>query len=256
MSNAETNMKIGHMNNLRISLIFAYLVPIVIFFIPTHAFLYKEILFFLLDNIMRDIIPSFWVCGSAAVIIFFIYNEVMLKPLFMRCRGGIHDYRLKYEAIDFLFRWIFWNIVVDLIIFGEGYLVYSSELSGLGWRAFIEFRTTYLTILLSGCLILLVITLFICLWWAGANYIEKDTFEDWLEADFPSFPIKFAAVAFFLTLAGSFFVQVYIHFFINPGILSPTLTISVASMILALLPLYYYLFKRIVSRFIERHELR
>jgi len=254
MSDTKAHMEISHLNNLRISLYLAWLIPLAIFCIIL-AFLYKEILFFSLENIMRDIIPSFWVCGSAAVIIFFIYNEVMLKPLFMRCRGGIHNYHPKYEAIDALWRWILLGIVIDLIFFGAVYLVYFSEVSKLGWRIFIEFKTTFLVPGIIGPVSLLVLIVFLYLWEAGADYIEKDTFENWLETDFPSFPIKSALVAFSLNMAVGFFLHAYIHLFINPDLLSPTLAISAASIFLALLPLYYYLFKRIVSRFIERHGI-
>jgi len=97
MSAAEAHMEICNMNNLRIFLVLALSFPPVIFLI-TLAFLYKEILFFSLENILCDITPSYFVCSATAIIIFFIYNEVMLKPLFMRCRSGIHDYRLKYEV--------------------------------------------------------------------------------------------------------------------------------------------------------------
>ena len=242
------------MNNLRISLILAWLFPLAIFCLILE-FLYKEILFFSLENILRDLLPSFFVFGFTSITIFFIYNEVMMKPLFMRCRDGIHDYRIKYEVMDFLFRYCLWGIVIDLILFGGVYIAYFSEVSALGWMIFIEFKTAFLSLVIGGSIILLVLTLFSYHWWAGADHIEKDKFENWLETDFPSFPIKSALVAFFLNLSIGFFFHIYVHFFINPGILSPTLVISVASIFLALLPLYYYLFKRIVSRFIERHEL-
>jgi len=246
-------MEIRHMNNLRISLYLALAIPPAIFFIIL-VFLYKEVLSFSLGNILRDISPSFIAFGSAASIFFIIYNEVMLKPLFIRCRGGIHNYHPKYETIDSLCRGILLCIVLILIFFGGIYLVYPSEVSGLGWRIFSEFKIAFLTVVICLSIIIPIITVFSYLWRTGADHIKKDAFENWLETDFPSIPIKSALVAFFLSLAVGFFCNAYTHFFINPGILSPTLAISAASIILALLPLYYYLFKRIVTRFLERHE--
>jgi len=247
-------MEIRHMNNLRISLILTWFLPLAIFCLIL-GFLYKEILFFSLENMLRDIAPSVFVITTATTIILFIYNEVALKPIFMCCRSRIHDYHLKYEAIYALYRGILLCIVIDLIFFSQVYLWYPSEVSGLGWRIFTEFRTAFLTLVICQSVTLLGLPPFLYLWEAGANYIEKDKFEDWLETDFPSFPIKSALVAFSLFAAGAFFIHAYIHLFINPGLLNPTLVISAASISLALLPLYYYLIKRIVIRFIERHEL-
>ena len=254
MSAAEASMKIRHLNNLRNSLSLAWSLPLIIFCLIL-LFLYKEILFFSLENMLRDIAPSAFVFITGAMIIFFIYNEVMLKPLFMRCRSGIHNYRFKHYVIHSLCRDILWCIIINLIFFCGVYLVYPSEVSRLGWRIFSEFRTAFLTLVICQSVTLLGLPPFLYLWEAGANYIEKDKFENWLETDFPSFPIKSALIAFSLNLAFGFFLHAYIHFFINPDLLSPTLAISAASMVLALLPLYYYLIKRIVNRFIERHEL-
>jgi len=254
MSAKETHMEIRHLYNLRNSLSLAWFLPLTIFCFIL-LFLYKEILFFSLENILRDMIPSAFVFITGAMIIFFIYNEVMLKPLFMRCRSGIHNYRFKHYVIHSLCRDILWCIIINLIFFGAVYLAYPSEISELGWRIFTEFKTMFLTLVICDSVMLLGQPPFLYLWEAGANYIEKDKFEDWLETDFPSFPIKSALVAFSLFAAGAFFIHAYIHLFINPGLLNPTLVISAASISLALLPLYYYLIKRIVNRFIERHEL-
>jgi len=256
MSNAETHMEIRYMNNLRIFLFLAYMLPIAIFYVPIFAFLQKEFLFLSLENWLHDFIPTTIYFFSATITILFIYNEVMLRPLFMRCRGGIHDYLLKYEVIDFLWRWILWGIVVDLIFSGGGFLAYSSEVSELGWRIFSEFGTAFNTILICSCVGLLVITLFICLWGAGADHIEKEEFENWLETDFPSFPIKSGIIFFILSLTGVFFWAVYINYFINPSLASQTLlsSISAISFYLALSLLYYYLIKRIIGGFLEKHD--
>jgi len=249
-------MEIRHINNLRISLILAWYFP---YIISTFIFflLFKEILFLSLENMLRDIAPSVFVIITATIIILFIYNEVALKPLFMRCRGGIHDYRLKYELIDFLWRWIIWSTVVELILLGDFYLVYSSEMSKLGLRIFIEFIPIYLIPCIVAIVSLLILILFLYLWGAGANHIDKDKFENWLETDFPSFPIKSGIIFFILSLTGVSFWAAYIYFFINPGLLRPTLIISIsdASFYLALSLLYYYLIKRIIGRFLERHGL-
>jgi len=256
MSNAETNMKISHMNNLRISLILAWLFPFsiiaIIFFL-----LYKEILFLSLENMLHDFIPSALYIISAVIYILYIYNEVALKPLFMRCRSRIHDYLLKYEVIDFLWRWILLSTVILLISLFGMYLVYFSDVSRLGWMIFIEFKTTSLSVVICGGVSLLVITLFLYLRSAEADHIEKDKFENWLETDFPSFPIKSGIILFVLSLTGVFFWAVYIHFFINPDFLSPTLIMSISqiSFSLALSLLYYLLTKRIIGRFLERHGL-
>jgi len=254
MSAKETHMEIRHLYNLRNSLILAWSIPLSIFCLIL-VFLYKEILFFSLENILRDAAPSLIVFTLAAMIFLVIYNEVALKPLFMRCRSRIHNYRFKHYVIHSLCRDILWCIIINLIFFCGVYLVYPSEVSRLGWRIFTEFKTAFLTLVICQSVILLGQLPFLYLWEAGANYIEKDKFEDWLETDFPSFPIKSALVAFSLNLAIGFFWHVYVHLFVNPDLLSPTLAISAASIFLALLPLYYYLFKRIVGRFIERHEL-
>jgi len=244
------------MNNLRISLILAWFLPLAIFCLIL-GFLYKEILFFSLENMLRDIAPSAFVFITGAMIIFFIYNEVMLKPLFMRCRSRIHNYRFKHYVIHSLCRDILWCIIINLIFFGTVYLVYPSEVSRLGWRIFSEFRTAFLTLVICQSVTLLGLPPFLYLWEAGANYIEKDKFEDWLETDFPSFPIKSGIIFFILSLTGVFFWAVYINYFINPGLASQTLlsSISAISFYLALSLLYYYLIKRIVNRFIERHGI-
>jgi len=256
MSAEEAHMEIRYMNNLRIFLFAAYMIPIAIFYVPIFGFLQKEFLFLSLENWLRDLIlPTIYIF-SATIIILFIYNEVMLRPLFMRCRGGIHDYLLKYEVIDFLWRWILWGIVVELIFSGGGFLAYSSEVSELGWMIFIEFKTAFLSLVIGGSIILLVLTLFSYHWWAGADHIEKDKFENWLETDFPSFPIKSGIILFILLLTGVFFWAVYINYFINPGLASQTLlsSISAISFYLALSLLYYYLIKRIIGRFLEKHD--
>jgi len=256
MSVKETHMEIRHLNNLRISLILAWYFPFSIIAI-IFLLLYKEILFLSLENMLHDFIPSALYIISAVIYILYIYNEVALKPLFMRCRGGIHDYRLKYELIDFLWRWIIWSTVVELILLGDFYLVYSSEMSKLGLRIFIEFIPIYLIPCIVAIVSLLILILFLYLWGAGADHIDKDKFENWLETDFPSFPIKSGIIFFILSLTGVSFWAAYIYFFINPGLLRPTLIISIsdASFYLALSLLYYYLIKRIIGRFLERHEL-
>jgi len=256
MSAKETHMEIRHLNNLRISLFLAWLFP---YMISTFIFflLFKEILFLSLENMFHDINPSVTVALSTQITILFIYNEVMLKPLFMRCRGGIHNYLLKYEVIDFLWRWILWNTVMELISSCGFFLVYSSEVSKLGLRIFIEFIPIYLIPCIVAIISLLILILFLYLWGAGADHIEKDKFENWLETDFPSFPIKSGIIFFILLSTGVFFWAVYNHFFINPDLLSPTFIISISSVsfYLALSLLYYYLIKRIIGGFLERHEL-
>jgi len=97
MSAAEASMEIRHLNNLSFSLFLAWFLPYFIFS-TILGFLLKEILFLSLENILRDMIPSAFVFITAATIFLFIYNEVMLKPLFIRCRSSINDYRLKYEV--------------------------------------------------------------------------------------------------------------------------------------------------------------
>ena len=255
MSAKETHMEIRHLNNLRISLILAWYFPLSIFAIIIFL-LFKEILFLSLENMLRDILPSATVALSTQITILFIYNEVMLKPLFMRCRGGIHDYRLKYEVIDFLWRWILWATVMQLISSCGFYLVYSSEVSKLGLRIFTEFIPIYLIPCIVAIVSLLILILFLYLWGAGANHIDKDKFENWLETDFPSFPIKSGIIFFILSLTGVSFWAAYIYFFINPGLLRPTLIISIsdASFYLALSLLYYYLIKRIIGGFLEKHD--
>jgi len=256
MSAAEASMEIRHLNNLRISLILAWYFPSSIFNIIL-LFLYKEILFLSLKNVLHEFVPSALYIILAVITILFIYNEVTLKPLFMRCRSGINDYSLKYEVIDFLCRWIILGTIVDLILLGGLYLVYFSEVSGLGWRIFTEFKTTFLVPNITSLVSLLVFILFLYLWGAGANYIEKDRFENWLETDFPSFPIKSVIILFVLSLTGISFWAAYIIYFINPDLLSPTLIASISgvSVYLVISILYYYLIKRIIGRFIERHEL-
>jgi len=249
-------MEIRHMNNLRISLILAWFLPLAIFCLIL-GFLYKEILFFSLENMLRDIAPSVFVITTATTIILFIYNEVALKPLFMRCRGGIHNYRFKHYVIHSLCRDILWCIIINLIFFSQVYLWYPSEVSGLGWRIFIEFKTAFLTLVICESVMLLGLIFFSYLWRRGADHIEKDKFENWLETDFPSFPIKSGIILFILLSTGVFFWAVYIHFFINPDFLSPTLIMSISqiSFSLALSLLYYLLTKRIIGRFLERHGL-
>ena len=249
-------MEIRHMNNLRISLILAWFLPYFIFS-TILGFLFKEILFFTLENMLRDIAPSVFVIITATTIILFIYNEVALKPLIVRYRSRIHEYRPKYEAIDALYRGILLCIVIDLIFFSQVYLWYPSEVSGLGWRIFIEFKTAFLSLVICESVMLLGLIFFSYLWRRGADHIEKDKFENWLETDFPSFPIKSGIIFFILSLTGASFWAVYIIFFVNPDFLSPMLIISISqiSFSLALSLLYYLLIKRIIGRFLERHEL-
>jgi len=255
MSNAETNMKIRHLNNLSFSLFLAWFFPTLLYgsFV---CFLYKEILFLSLES-MGDLIPSAFCFTSAMVTILFIYNEIALKPLFMLCRSRMHNYRPIYELIDGLWRGTLLCIIINLIFFGTVYLVYPSEVLRLGWRIFIELKTTFLSLVICESVMLLVLTLFSYLWGSVANHIEKDKFEDWLETDFPSFPIKSGIILFFLSLTGVFFYTAYIYYFINPSLASQTLlsSISAISFYLALSLLYYYLIKRILGRFLERHEL-
>jgi len=97
MSTEEAHMEIRHIYILRNSLFLAGFLPLTLYIIIV-GFLYKEILSLSLENILRDMIPSAFVFITAATIFLFIYNEVMLKPMFMRCRSGINDYRLKYEV--------------------------------------------------------------------------------------------------------------------------------------------------------------
>jgi len=249
-------MKIRHIYNLRNSLFLAGFLPLTLYIIIA-GFLYKEILFLSLENILRDMFPSFPVIFTGAMIIFFIYNEIMLKPLFMRCRSMIHNYRLKYEAIDALCRDILWCIIINLIFWGALCLWYPSEVLRLGWRIFIEFKTAFFTLFICEGIILLVQTLFLYLLGTGADHIEKDTFENWLETDFPSFPIKSGIILFVLYSIFISFWATYISVFINPNLESPMfiILISAVSIILVVSLLYYYLIKRIIGRFLERHEL-
>jgi len=249
-------MEIRHMNNLRISLVLAWLFPLYIFG-SVPSILYKEFLFLSLENMLRDLIPSFLVSVLAIITILFIYNEVMLKPLFMFCRNRIDDYRLKYEVIDFLWRWILLSTVILLISLFGMYLVYFSDVSRLGWMIFIEFKTTSLSVVICGGVSLLVITLFLYLRSAEADHVEKDKFENWLETDFPSFPIKSGIILFVLYSIFTSFWVAYISLFINPNLESPMfiILISAVSIILVVSLLYYYLIKRIIGRFLERHEL-
>ena len=256
MSAKETHMEIRHLYNLRNSLSLAWFLPITIFCLIL-LFLYKEILFFSIENMLRDMIPSAFVFITAATIFLFIYNEVMLKPLFIRCRSRIHNYRFKHYVIHSLCRDILWCIIINLIFWGALCLWYPSEVLRLGWRIFIEFKTAFLTLFICEGIILLVQTLFLYLLGTGADHIENDTFENWLETDFPSFPIKSGIILFVLYSIFISFWAAYISVFINPNLESPMfiILISAVSIILVVSLLYYYLIKRIIGRFLERHEL-
>jgi len=251
MSNAETNMKISHMNNLRIFLWLAWYLPFLIFF-STVFFIYKEILNLPLVGLVQNIIVPYDYYLVAETIIIFIYNDVALRPLFLRCRGEIHDYRLKVEAIDLAGRWTCYLLVIHSLFFGGLFLTYFWGASRPGWAIVSELKPALNMFPIISIIALSIWTLFVYLWARRAAHSEKESYEHWLETELLSFPLKSGIILFVLTLIGQAYSSLFYNFLFE-GQMSIIL-ISALSVYLILSLLYYYLIKWIIGGFLEKHD--
>jgi len=257
-------LEIRHINNLKISLVYlVWLFPTSIIAIPIFI-VYKQILHWPSIYFFRIFETSQAIGALVEGVFLFIIIQIMLDPLFARCRTKIINCHFINVWADLQWRiaiaFIFFVFLTVIIFF-----IFSCFFEDFRW---ILSLTEFGGMLTIGIPVLLfaIIVITLIIYWRKRGLkiieIEIDKFKEWLENNLLRFPLKYAGIIFISSLVFSQLSYYAFVLFVSPNLqlnsifsLSSTflLFISQTSHFLGLFPLYYFLSKRIVNRFVEKH---
>lgn len=242
-------LEIRRINNLRIYLLLVWQLPIIIC-LPVF-YIYKEMLSWPFAVIFHQVLPLIYLAEGVATFTIFVAVEIMLGPFFGRYRSFIPDYRPVSELVDLLFRGALLAFTYLLIGLAAASFAYFRALVDFQWEIFSHYKLVLLV--LAGAIVVLdLVAVFVFFYWIKMNRgVDRATFQTWFDDVFPRLPLQFAVVAIITYLFVVYVPTVYVYLSVSNDTVTLLFIFALTCFVLPFFPLYYFLFRWVVTVFVE-----